>query len=248
MKRDLQINYGVLDEIIEQLRKYENNLETMEESLTDVSTYIQTYKGESIDAWDERITGSKEKIKDYQAQVGHLLSLFENYVADTTAYISPIARNAMMRVDRGDIWFNLKQMDGGISNNVPKAFMKTYDSPTSIFNFLDDPTDAEKEASRINQAKIENIRQDIQQTKNNLEYKMDELWDLYTSKVKRFENVDDEYNDKAANINQRQALSQGPILFLSPTQLHPIHLRKSLYICPFFVRNLCLGLHIHGSF
>ncbi len=71
----------------------------------------------------------------------------------------------MMRVDRNDIWFNLKQMDGGIANNVPKAFMKTYDSPTSIFSFLDDPTDAEKEASRINQAKIENIRQDIQQTK-----------------------------------------------------------------------------------
>ncbi len=94
-------------------------------------------------------------------------------------------------------------MDGGISNNVPKAFMKTYDSPTSIFNFLDDPTDAEKEASRINQVKIENIRQDIQQTKTNLEYKMDELWDLYTSKVKRFENVDDEYNDKAANVKAK---------------------------------------------
>ncbi|MBA4537395.1 hypothetical protein H1Z61_09630 [Bacillus aquiflavi] len=203
MKRDLQINYGVLDEIIEQLRQYQYNLETTEESLTDVSTYIQTNKGKSIDAWDERITGSKEKIKDYQAQVDDLLSLFENYVADTTAYISPIARNAMMRVDRNDIWFNLKQMEGGIANNVPKALMKTYDSPTSIFNFLDDPTDAEKEASRMNQAKIENIRKDIQQTKNSLEYKMDELWNLYTSKVKKFENVDDAYNDKAANVKSK---------------------------------------------
>lgn len=51
MKRDLQINYGVLDEIIEQLRKYQYNLETMEESLADVSTYIQTNKGKSMDAW-----------------------------------------------------------------------------------------------------------------------------------------------------------------------------------------------------
>lgn len=203
MKRDLQINYGVLDEIIEQLRKYQYNLETMEESLADVSTYIQTNKGKSMDAWEERITGSKEKIKDYQGQVGDLLSLFENYVADTTAYISPIARNAMMRVDRNDIWFNLKQMEGGIANNVPKALMKTYDSPTSIFNFLDNPTDAEKEASRINQKKIENIRKDIQQTKNSLAYKMDELWNLYTSKVKKFENVDDAYNDKAANVKSK---------------------------------------------
>lgn len=203
MKRDLQINYGVLDEIIEQLRKYQYNLETMEESLADVSTYIQTNKGKSMDAWKERITGSKEKIKDYQGQVGDLLSLFENYVADTTAYISPIARNAMMRVDRNDIWFNLKQMEGGIANNVPKALMKTYDSPTSIFNFLDNPTDAEKEASRINQKKIENIRKDIQQTKKSLEYKMDELWNLYTSKVKKFEHVDDAYNDKATNVKAK---------------------------------------------
>jgi len=203
MKRDLQINYGVLDEIIEQLRKYQYNLETMEESLADVSTYIQTNKGKSMDAWEERITGSKEKIKDYQGQVGDLLSLFENYVADTTTYISPIARNAMMRVDRNDIWFNLKQMEGGIANNVPKALMTTYDSPTSIFNFLDNPTDAEKEASRINQKKIENIRKDIQQTKNSLAYKMDELWNLYTSKVKKFENVDDAYNDKAANVKSK---------------------------------------------
>lgn len=32
---------------------------------------------------------------------------------------------------------------------------------------------------------------------------MDELWDLYNSKVKRFENADDAYNNKAGNVKYK---------------------------------------------
>ncbi|NBJ71709.1 MULTISPECIES: hypothetical protein, partial [Clostridia] len=129
MKRDLQINYGVLDDIIGELRKYKRALEKMDDSLDKVTTFMQTNEGKSVEAWDQNISTSKEKIANYETQINDLLSLFENYVTDTTRYISPLSRNAMMRVDRNDIWANLKQIEGGITNNLFKALNKSYQQP-----------------------------------------------------------------------------------------------------------------------
>ncbi|API93100.1 hypothetical protein J32TS6_13530 [Virgibacillus pantothenticus] len=100
MKRDLQINYGVLDDIIGELRTYKRALEKMDHSLDKVNTFIRTNDGKSVEAWDQNIHTSKEKIADYEIQIDDLLSLFENYVTDTTRYILPLSRHAMMRVDR----------------------------------------------------------------------------------------------------------------------------------------------------
>ncbi|NWO14198.1 HNH/ENDO VII family nuclease [Virgibacillus sp.] len=203
MKRDLQINYGVLDDIIGELRTYKCALEKMDDSLDKVSTFVQINEGKSVEAWDQNISTSKEKIANYETQINDLLSLFENYVTDTTRYISPISRNTMMRVDRNDIWANLKQIEGGITNNVFKALNKSYQQPSSFFGMFDDPTDAEKEASEINRRHMERIQTSIEATRKKLERNMDELWDLYNSKVKKFENADDEYNNLAGNVKKK---------------------------------------------
>ncbi|WP_240458699.1 AHH domain-containing protein [Virgibacillus sp. Bac330] len=203
MKRDLQINYGVLDDIIGELRKYKSALGKMDDSLDKVSTFVQTNEGKSVEAWDQNINTSKEKIANYETQINDLLSLFENYVTDTTRYISPISRNTMMRVDRNDIWANLKQIEGGITNNLFKALNKSYQQPASFFGMFDDPTDAEKEASEINRRHMERIQTSIEATRKKLERNMDELWDLYNSKVKKFENADDEYNNLAGNVKRK---------------------------------------------
>ncbi|NWO12395.1 MAG: hypothetical protein HLX49_01955 [Virgibacillus sp.] len=71
-----------------------------------ITTFMQTNEGKSVEAWDHNIRTSKEKISNYATQIYDLLSLFENYVTDTTRYISPISRHTMMRGDRNDIWAN----------------------------------------------------------------------------------------------------------------------------------------------
>ncbi|WP_254844012.1 HNH/ENDO VII family nuclease [Virgibacillus dokdonensis] len=109
----------------------------------------------------------------------------------------------MMRVDRNDIWANLKQIEGGITDNLFKALNKSYQQPASFFGMFDDPTDAEKEASEINRRHMERIQTSIEATRKKLERNMDELWDLYNSKVKRFENADDEYNNLAGNVKRK---------------------------------------------
>ncbi|WP_243291858.1 hypothetical protein [Bacillus sp. FJAT-47783] len=200
MKRDLKINYGILDNIIEQLYTYKNALENMEDSLSDIAVFIDNSEGESIEAWDELLKHSKKNIKSYKAQIKDLLSLFEGYVAATTERITPIARDAMMRVDRNDIWANLSQIESGIIGNVTKAATRAGESP-SIFSFrLTEPTDEEKERSRQNKERLERIRQKIESSKKKLERKMEELWDVYDSKVVQFENADDDYHHKAAQI------------------------------------------------
>ncbi|WP_306821490.1 hypothetical protein [Metabacillus litoralis] len=200
MKRDIQINYGILDQIIEQLHTYKNALNQMHSSLTSIAVYVESNAGKSLDVWDDTIQQSKKNITSYQAQIDDLLSLFENYVTDTTAYITPISRNSMMRVDRNDIWWNLTQIESGVNNNMFHAILETHKSPSFLFGLFDDPTPEEIERSRHNKQQLDAIRTNIESSKAMLEKNIEGLWDLYETKVKKFENVDDEYSNKASAV------------------------------------------------
>ena len=179
MKRDLKINYGILDDIINQLGIYKRSLKDMETSLSTIATYIEHNQGKSIEALKDRIKGSKEQMAEYEMQINDLLNLFQGYVDDTTAYITPLQRNTMMRVDRNDIYWNLKQMESGIRTNIRKAIRIT-NQPPSFWGFWEDVTDKEKEASSINKSRISSIRSDIEQTNSRLNHKMDQLWEPKT--------------------------------------------------------------------
>ena len=172
----------------------------MHSSLTSIAVYVESNAGKSLDVWDDTIQQSKKNITSYQAQIDDLLSLFENYVTDTTAYITPISRNSMMRVDRNDIWWNLTQIESGVNNNMFHAILETHKSPSFLFSLFDDPTPEEKERSRHNKQKLDAIRTNIESSKAMLEKNIEGLWDLYETKVKKFENVDDEYSNKASAV------------------------------------------------
>ncbi|WP_236691762.1 YwqI/YxiC family protein [Niallia circulans] len=203
MKRDLKINYGILDQIIEQLHTYKRALHQMQTSLHTIAGFTERNAGKSLEAWEELMQQSKKNIQSYQTQIEDLLTLFENYVADTTAYISPISRNSMMRVDRNDIWGNLTQIEWGVTYRLSRAIQETYRSPSLLFSLFDDTDPEEKERSRYNKQQLESIRNDMESVQSKLKNKMEELWDLYESKVKKYENTDDEYANKASQVKDR---------------------------------------------
>ncbi|WP_234998536.1 AHH domain-containing protein [Salirhabdus sp. Marseille-P4669] len=203
MKSDLKINYGILEDIINQLHKYQGALGNMREALSNIDSFVETNYGESIDAWKDKIKTSELNIKEYEIQIKDLLSLFENYVTDTTSIIYPLEKYIMMRVNRNNIKKNLREIESGMSNNVTKAFYRTLDDPPGNWKFWDDISDAEKEASRYNKGRIESISQDILNTKMRLDNKMAEMWKIYDSKVVPFENMDDEYKGKADVIKDK---------------------------------------------
>ena len=203
MKRDLKINYGILDQIIEQLHTYKRALHQMQTSLHTIAGYTERNAGKSLEAWEDLMQESKKNIQSYQTQIEDLLTLFENYVADTTAYITPISRNSMMRVDRNDIWGNLTQIEWGVTYRLSRAIQETYRSPSLLFSLFDDTDLEERERSRYNKQQLERIRNDMESVQSKLKNKMEELWDLYESKVKKYENTDDEYANKASQVKDR---------------------------------------------
>ncbi|WP_249878396.1 zincin-like metallopeptidase toxin domain-containing protein [Niallia circulans] len=203
MKRDLKINYGILDQIIEQLHTYKRALLQMQTSLHTIAGYTERNAGKSLEAWEDLMQESKKTIKSYQTQIEDLLTLFENYVADTTAYITPISRNSMMRVDRNDIWGNLTQIEWGVTYRLSRAIQETYRSPSLLFSLFDDTDLEERERSRYNKQQLESIRNNMESVQSRLKNKMEELWDLYESKVKKYENTDDEYANKASQVKDR---------------------------------------------
>ncbi|UAC49672.1 hypothetical protein K6959_07695 [Bacillus aquiflavi] len=75
MKRDLQLNYGILDDMIGQLHMYKHALVEMKDSLDQVSTAIQTNQGKSVEAWDQKINRSQEKSKNTK----HKSTIFCHY-------------------------------------------------------------------------------------------------------------------------------------------------------------------------
>src|SRR5699024_7964707 len=136
----------------------------------------------------------KGEVKKYQEQIGDLLSLFENFVSDTTAYISPISRKAMMRVSRNNIWANLQQMEIGVEGKIANALLSSLKEPSSfLFGLLEDPSDN-------NKRQLERIEDSIQSTQSVITEKMDDLWELYNDKVKPFENTDDSYKELASDV------------------------------------------------
>src|SRR5699024_5154851 len=117
------------------------------------------------------------------------------------AYISPISRKAMMRVSRNNIWANLQQMEIGVEGKIANALLSSLKEPSSfLFGLLEDPTDAEQDASDYNKRQLERIEDSIQSTQSVITEKMDDLWELYNDKVKPFENTDDSYKELASDV------------------------------------------------
>src|SRR5699024_5572726 len=115
--------------------------------------------------------------------------------------ISLISRKAMMRVSRNNIWANLQQMEIGVEGKIANALLSSLKEPSSfLFGLLEDPTDAEQDASDYNKRQLERIEDYIQSTQSVITEKMDDLWELYNDKVIPFENNDDSYKELASDV------------------------------------------------
>ncbi len=200
MKSDLQINYGILDNIIEQLHSYKNALDKMEASLEKINAFISLNEGESVEAWEDQVQKIKRDIKNYRTQVKDLTNLFENYVQRTTAHIAPLSRNAMMRVDRNDIAANIKHIELSIWTNIKQIEAAIFASSLSFSVGL---TDEEKEKSRSNKWKLDGIRSKVMATKARLDGKVDELHRIHETKVVRFEETDESFSHKAQSVKNK---------------------------------------------
>ena len=197
MKRDIRINYSVLERISLSIKKYKNAIETIKEVLSFVNTKLQSEnQGEAIEALKENYSELEGDLEGCQEELNDLYIVFDGYINEMQDIIRPVSSSSMMQVDRNDIWCNMESIFqacdevGMLKINVGMGM-----SFPSLFQ-----SDEEKANVQKNSRMMEDIGDDIKYCYNRLNDNKDELKNIYDKKVVPYENKDDEYSSKAGKL------------------------------------------------
>ena len=196
MKRDIRINYGVLEDITDDMRKYRDALHIMTDVIKTVNSELENNKGKSIEELKKLSKSIYKDIDRCKDELNSLYRIFSGYCNDMQSIISPINKSKLMQVDRNDIWFNMKQIKN---------------SCTSIKNLNKSGN------ASIGYSYLTKNKEKIQNEKNNYN-KMKEIWSainkyggrintaysdierIYNKKIVSYENMDDTYAKKAKTL------------------------------------------------
>lgn len=191
MKRDLKINFGILEQIRDELYQFMRALENMKASVNNIDNLLANASGKSIEAISEDKQGVITAIDTYKEQVNDVYVLISDYIGDMTAYIRPINQYGLMRVDRDDIWWNISQIEGANAVNVTKPSRYGY---TPIAGY---ETDAN------NDLIAEQIEADIAYLKTRISGEISALWQIHDQQIAPFEDTDDHFKSRSETLYDR---------------------------------------------
>ncbi|EIM0412975.1 DNA/RNA non-specific endonuclease [Listeria monocytogenes] len=191
MKRDLKINFGILEQIRDELYHFMRALENMKASVNNIDNLLANASGKSVEAISEDKQGVITAIDTYKEQVNDVYVLISDYIGDMTSYIRPINEYALMRVDRDDIWWNISQIEGSNSINVNKP---------SRYGTI--PM-AEFESNAANELIADQIEADIAYLKTRISSEISTLWQIHDQKIAPFEDTDDHFKSRSETLYDR---------------------------------------------
>ncbi|WP_235025654.1 hypothetical protein [Listeria monocytogenes] len=191
MKRDLKINFGILEQIRDELYQFMRALENMKASVNNIDNLLANASGKSIEAISEDKQGVITAIDTYKEQVNDVYVLISDYIGDMTAYIRPINQYGLMRVDRDDIWWNISQIEGANAVNVTKPSRYGY---TPIAGY---ETDAN------NDLIAEKIEADIAYLKTRISGEISAIWQIHDQQIAPFEDTDDHFKSRSETLYDR---------------------------------------------
>ena len=215
MKRDLKLNMSHLDAIS---RKVQSYIDAMEAVGLAARKFEQTIKEQDSDAYNklseqwETNVWENEKILKYR--LGVIKEMIDSYISDMTDYIAPENETAMMRVDRNDIWWNYKQIEGEATSFdwivqdtgstlatykrlfIPNPFSSDEENEAKK-SAQQQEEDAESARRQRNYEKLQGFRDQLDTSiRKKLSDSVDEIRKIYENKVIPFENTDDSYKSK----------------------------------------------------
>ena len=140
--------------------------------------------------------------------------MIDSYISDMTDYIAPENETAMMRVDRNDIWWNYKQIEGEATSFdwmvqdtgstlatykrlfIPNPFSSDEENEAKK-SAQQQEEDAESARRQRNYEKLQGFRDQLDTSiRKELSDSVDEIKKIYENKVIPFENTDDSYKSK----------------------------------------------------
>ena len=195
MKRDIKINYGKIEEIISNIIKYDGALNDMEASLNCIKAEINNSTGESIDSLLNNYELLIKNIGICKEELNDLRKILSDYINEMGTYAQPIDRGSLIRVDRNDVWWNIKSMEG-IINQITDEQMRWGYNYSGSWSSDKDVIRREEHNAR----QIDSINHIVEKYVNKLNGKIQEIYAIHNSKVIPFENTDDAFRDKAWNM------------------------------------------------
>jgi len=197
LKRDIRINYSVLERISLNIKKYKDAIETICQVLSFVNSKLEAEnQGEAIEALKENYSELEGDLEGCQEELNDLYTIFDGYINEMQDIIRPVSSSSMMQVDRNDIWCNMESIFQACDEvGILKINVGTGMSLPNLFQSDEEKANAEK-----NSRMMEDIGDDIKYCYNRLNDNKDELKNIYDKKIVPYENKDDEYSNKAGKL------------------------------------------------
>ncbi|MCW6106996.1 AHH domain-containing protein [Clostridium sporogenes] len=195
MKRDIKINYGKIEDIISNIIKYDGALNDMEASLKYIKAEINNSTGESIDSLLDNYELLIKNIGICKEELNDLRKILSDYINEMSGYAQAIHRGSLIRVDRNDVWWNIKSMEG-IINQITDEQMRWGYNYSGSWSSDKDVIRREEHNAR----QIDSINHIVEKYVNKLNGKIQEIYAIHNSKVIPFENTDDAFRDRAWNM------------------------------------------------
>ena len=131
MKRKLKITYGQLEATQERVSVFRNALENMDSAIEMFQNILSEQQSDAITALLEDGRDLRDEMEFLHGNLQELENMLSGYIQDMTALVMPKSWDSMMLVDRNDIWVNMKQIKGNVSDtseldNKRAELMKMY--------------------------------------------------------------------------------------------------------------------------
>ena len=211
---DLKLSYGHLRSTCEKLKSYYALLDAMAETITDVDEFLGEQTSHAIVSFRDLISGSSgllQELHDRSAAVQDVANLLENYITDMSSLVAAQNEEQITRVDRNDICYNKDQIRSSydalacvvrLPAEVVYSGYGAYSEPHTNRHTSLTPEEEQERQKRIrNYTKLENLRtQTLLPALSEIEASLDVIDNIYNNSIAPFEDLDDEYEDKAEDL------------------------------------------------
>ena len=202
MKRDLKINFFMLDEIAREINKYKVALDDMEKSASNMLRMLRQNTSMAIKELEDKYNSFIAELKKCYSELEDMYKILTSYSEEMQAIIRPINRTAFMRVDRNDIYMNMRTIISAEAAVTTLAYTRGNIGFSNLASFT--KSDDEKQREEENYRKLERIWQEvIPRYARKLGTQVDALNNIYTKKIIPFENKDDEFKSKAKKLGDK---------------------------------------------
>jgi hypothetical protein len=202
MKRDLKINYCILEGMTQEIKRYKFALDTMERSASNMVRMLRQNTSMAISELEEMYTNFTVELKKIREELQDLYGILSSYTNEMQTIIRPVNKTAFTRVDRNDIYWNMQSILAACAGVWMLKTQQGYTGLSNISSIV--KSDTEKRREEENYRKLERIWNEvIPRYARQLDVLSEALNNIHKKKIIPYENKDDDFNTKVRRLENK---------------------------------------------